>query len=118
MSTTSSPSGSASNSIDKLRETLKQQIEGEYGRATRQKVKRQMLDQLDKMHDFPLPENLVEQEFDNIWRQVTHDVEHHGRSFEDEGTTEEKARKEYRAIAERRVRLGLVLSRIGENRPR
>jgi trigger factor len=101
-------------SVDKLRETLKKQIEGEYGRATRQKVKRQMLDQLDTMHDFPLPQNLVEQEFENIWRQVMHDIEHHGRSFESEGTTEEAARKEYRAIAERRVRLGLVLSRVGE----
>ena len=102
-------------SIEKLRETIGKQIEGEYGRATRQQVKRQMLDQLDAIHAFPLPENLVEQEFDNIWRQVTHDVEHHGKSFEAEGTTEEEARKEYRAIAERRVRLGLVLSKIGEN---
>jgi trigger factor len=46
---------------------------------------------------------------------VQHDVEHHGKSFDAEGTTEEEARKEYRAIAERRVRLGLVLSRIGES---
>lgn len=101
-------------SLDKLRETIQAQIESEYGRATRQKVKRQVLDQLDEMHDFPLPEKLVEQEFENIWRQVMHDIEHHGKSFEDEGTTEEEARKEYREIAERRVRLGLVLSKIGE----
>ncbi len=100
--------------VDKLRETIRGQIESEYGSATRQQVKRQLLDQLDEKHDFPLPQNLVEQEFDNIWRQVLHDVEHHGRSFEDEGTTEEDARKEYRGIAERRVRLGLVLSKIGE----
>src|SRR5687767_14787464 len=101
-------------SIDKLRDTVRRQIEGDYGQATRQKVKRQMLDQLDARYTFPLPENLVEQEFENIWRQVTHDIEHHGKSFEQEGTTEEQARKEYRAIAERRVRLGLVLSKIGE----
>jgi trigger factor len=101
-------------SIDRLRETVRKQIESEHGRATRQKVKRQMLDQLDAMHAFELPENLVAQEFDNIWRQVTHDIEHHGKSFEAEGTTEEEARKEYRRIAERRVRLGLVLSKIGE----
>jgi trigger factor len=101
-------------SIEKLRETVKQQVESEYGQATRQKVKRQLLDQLDTLHSFPLPENLVGQEFENIWRQVTHDIEHHGRSFEQEGTTEEAARKEYHAIAERRVRLGLVLSKIGE----
>ena len=101
-------------SIDKLRDTVRRQIEADYGQATRQKIKRQMLDQLDTKYTFPLPENLVEQEFENIWRQVTHDIEHHGKSFEQEGTTEEEARKEYRAIAERRVRLGLVLSKIGE----
>jgi trigger factor len=101
-------------SIEKLRETIGKQIEGEYGRATRQRVKRQMLDQLDALHSFPLPANLVEQEFENIWRQVQHDIEHHGKSFEAEGTTEEEARNDYRKIAERRVRLGLVLSRIGE----
>jgi trigger factor len=102
-------------SVDKLRETIGKQIEGEYGRATRQHVKRQMLDQLDALYSFPLPENLVEQEFQNIWRQVTHDIQHHGKSFEAEGTSEEAARAEYRTIAERRVRLGLVLSRIGES---
>ena len=99
---------------DRLRDTVRRQIETDYGQATRQKVKRQMLDQLDARYTFPLPENLVEQEFENIWRQVTHDIEHHGKSFEQEGTTEEAARREYRAIAERRVRLGLVLSKIGE----
>jgi trigger factor len=101
-------------SVDSLRSTIRQQIEGELGQATRQRVKRQLLDQLDQMHQFPLPQKLVDQEFENIWRQVMHDVEHHGKSFEDEGTTEEEARSEYRAIAERRVRLGLVLSKIGE----
>ena len=101
-------------SLDRLRDSVKQQIEGQNRAAARQKIKRQMLDQLDALHVFELPENLVGQEFENIWRQVTHDVEHHGKSFEAEGTTEEAARKEYRAIAERRVRLGLVLSKIGE----
>lgn len=102
-------------SFEKLRETIRNQIESEHGRATRQHIKRQMLDQLDAIYSFPLPQNLVEQEFQNIWRQVMHDVEHHGKSFEAEGTTEEAARTEYRTIAERRVRLGLVLSRIGES---
>jgi trigger factor len=101
-------------SMEKLRETVTKQIETQFEFASRQKVKRQLLDALDEKHDFPLPESLVEQEFENVWRQVMHDVEHHGKSFEDQGTTEEEARKEYREIAERRVRLGLVLSRIGE----
>ncbi len=102
------------DSMDKLRETIKGQIENEYGIATRQKIKRQILDALDEKHSFDLPEKLVSQEFDNIWRQIAHDIEQHGKSFEDEGTTEEKARAEYQTIAERRVRLGLVLSRVGE----
>ncbi len=101
-------------SMDKLRETISGQIENEYGIATRQNVKRQVLDALNEKYSFDLPENLVTQEFDNIWRQVTHDIEHHGKTFEDEGTSEEKARAEYQAISERRVRLGLVLARVGE----
>jgi len=101
-------------SMESLRETISKQIETQYEFASRQKVKRQLLDALDEKHDFPLPESLVEQEFENVWRQVTHDIEHHGKSFEDQGTTEEEAKTEYREIAERRVRLGLVLSRIGE----
>jgi trigger factor len=101
-------------SIGKLRETIRQQAESEYRQATRQLVKRQMLDQLDAMHTFPLPENLVDQEFENIWKQVMHDMEHHGKSFESEDTSEEEARGDYRRIAERRVRLGLVLAKIGE----
>ncbi|HEX2256619.1 MAG TPA: trigger factor [Afifellaceae bacterium] len=101
-------------SLDRLRNLIREQIQNEYGSATRQKVKRQLLDALDEKHDFPLPGNLVEQEFDNIWRQVKHEAEHQGPSFEEQDTTEEAAREEYRRIAERRVRLGLVLSRIGE----
>ncbi len=102
-------------SMETLRTQVSKQVETQYEFASRQKVKRQLLDALDEKHDFPLPEGLVEQEFENVWRQVMHDIEQHGKSFEDEGTTEEDARKEYRGIAERRVRLGLVLSRIGED---
>ena len=57
---------------------------------------------------------MVEQEFQNVWNQVTQDLQRSGRSFEDEGTTEEAAKADYQKIAERRVRLGLVLSEIGE----
>src|SRR5262245_30006748 len=66
------------------------------------------------MHKFALPPTLAEDEFKNVWNAVETDLKGQGRSFEDEGTTEEKARAEYRAIAERRVRLGLVLAEIGE----
>lgn len=101
-------------SIDRLRTIVREQIESQFGQQTRQKVKRQLLDQLDKDYDFVLPERLVEAEFNNIWNQVTRELENAGKSFEDEDTTEEKAREEYRRLAERRVRLGLVLSQIGE----
>ncbi|WP_181706997.1 trigger factor [Chthonobacter rhizosphaerae] len=102
------------DSLDALKAAVKAQVESQYGAQTRQKVKRQLLDQLDKQYSFDLPPTLVGQEFDIIWRQVTGELERTGKSFEDEGTTEEKAREEYTKIAERRVRLGLVLSKIGE----
>jgi trigger factor len=66
------------------------------------------------MHKFALPPTLAEEEFKNVWNAVDSDLKAQGRSFADEGTTEEKAREEYRGIAERRVRLGLVLAEIGE----
>ena len=66
------------------------------------------------MHGFDLPPKMVEQEFDNIWRQIVGEMGQTGRTFENEETTEEAAREEYHKIAERRVRLGLVLSEIGE----
>ncbi|WP_306117867.1 MULTISPECIES: trigger factor [unclassified Roseitalea] len=101
-------------SIERLRTIIREQIEGQYGNMTRQKVKRQLLDALDEMYRFESPEKLVETEFNNIWSQITRELEQAGRTFEDEDTTEDQARQEYRKLAERRVRLGLVLSRIGE----
>ena len=81
---------------------------------TRQKVKRELLDALDAAYKFEAPSKLVEAEFDNIWGQVNRDLETAGRTFADEETTEEDARAEYMRLAERRVRLGLVLAEIGE----
>ncbi|MEM7463724.1 MAG: trigger factor [Pseudomonadota bacterium] len=101
-------------SAEKLTETVRSQMESQYGSYTRARVKRQVLDQLDKATDIELPQKMVEQEFDNIWGQVTGELERSGRTFEDEDTTEEKAREEYMSLAERRVRLGLVLANIGE----
>ncbi|TCP90967.1 trigger factor [Rhizobium sp. PP-CC-2G-626] len=101
-------------SADKLKEIVRGQIESQYGSMTRQKVKRQMLDQLDEMYQFDTPQRLVDAEFENIWRQINTDLEQAGKTFADEETTEEEARVEYRKLAERRVRLGLVLSEIGE----
>ena len=101
-------------SLEKLKTVVREQIESQYGMATRQKVKRQLLDALDETYTFDLPEKLVQAEFDNIWNQVEKELERNGKSFADEETTEEEARIEYRRLAERRVRLGLVLSEIGD----
>jgi trigger factor len=100
-------------SVEKLRETVKQRLEQDRAGASRLKLKRALLDALNEAHKFELPPTLVENEFQSIWQQMTADLERAKRSFEDEGTTEEKARLEYRDIAARRVRLGLVLSEVG-----
>ncbi|OJF89934.1 trigger factor [Pararhizobium antarcticum] len=101
-------------SADKLKEIVRGQIESQYGSMTRQKVKRQILDQLDELYQFDTPQRLVDAEFENIWRQINTDLQQAGKTFADEDTTEDEARVEYRKLAERRVRLGLVLSEIGE----
>ena len=101
-------------SLDKLKDAVRDQIGREHASMTRQKVKRALLDQLDKMHKFDPPPTLLEEEFDRVWKSVLSELETEGKTFADEGTTEEKAKAEYRAIAERRVRLGLVLAEIGE----
>jgi len=101
-------------SLAKLRDGIRERIEREHTGASRQKIKRALLDQLDERHKFEPPPTLVEEEFNNVWSSIENDLKQQGRTFADEGTTEEKARAEYRAIAERRVRLGLVISEIGE----
>jgi trigger factor len=101
-------------SLAKLRDALRERIEREHTSASRQKIKRALLDQLDAAHKFEPPPTLVEEEFNNVWQTIENDLKQQGRTFADEGTTEDKARADYRAIAERRVRLGLVLAEIGE----
>jgi trigger factor len=100
-------------SLDKLKEALRDRLTREHAAESRRKVKRALLDALDERHRFELPPTLVEEEFENVWRTVTSDLEAQKKTFADENTTEEAARAEYRGIAERRVRLGLVLSEIG-----
>jgi trigger factor len=102
------------DSLDKLKDAVKARLQQEHSAASRQRIKRQLLDRLDEMHKFALPPTLAEDEFKNVWSAVEGDLKAQGRTFADEGTTEEKAREEYRTIAERRVRLGLVLAEIGE----
>ena len=101
-------------SLEKLRDAVKDRITREHASMSRQKIKRALLDELDKMHKFDPPPTLVEEEFDRVWKSVLQELENERKTFADENTTEEKAKAEYRAIAERRVRLGLVLAEIGE----
>lgn len=101
-------------SLEKLREAVKARIAQEHGGASRAKLKRGLLDALDQRHKFDLPPTLVDQEFNNVWQTVENDLKQQNRTFADEGTTEEAARADYRNIAERRVRLGLVIAEIGD----
>ena len=100
--------------LAKLREMVKERLAREHAGMSRQKVKRKLLDELDAKHKFTPPPSLVEDEFNNVWKTIIDDLQSRKRTFEDEDTTEEKAKEEYRGIAERRVRLGLVIAEIGE----
>jgi trigger factor len=101
-------------SLDKLKEAARERLAAEYAGATRQRVKRMLLDRLDEAHRFEAPPSLVDEEFNLMWNSIRAEMESGGKTFADEDTTEEAAKEEYRKIADRRVRLGLVLSEIGE----
>jgi trigger factor len=101
-------------SLDKLKDAARERITAEFAGATRQRVKRILLDRLDETHRFEAPPSLVDQEFELMWNSIKSEMEASGKTFADEDTTEEAAKEEYRKIADRRVRLGLVLSEIGE----
>ena len=96
-----------------LKDALKGQLKSRYDSMSRFKLKRALLDQLDTKHDFPLPPRMVESEFEGIWNQVQAENASQGPSEEDKDKSEEQLRSEYRKIAERRVRLGLVLAELG-----
>jgi trigger factor len=101
-------------SLDKLKEAARERLTQEFAGATRQRVKRLLLDRLDDTHRFDAPPSLVEEEFTLMWNSIKAEMESTGKTFESENTTEEAAKDEYHKIADRRVRLGLVLSEIGE----
>ncbi len=99
--------------LDKLKELVKGNLEEQYAGASRFKLKRALLDVLDTKHDFPLPPKMLEAEFATIWSQVQKDKESGELPEDDAKKTDKQLEKEYRKIAERRVRLGLVLAEIG-----
>ena len=101
-------------SLDKLKEAARERLSAEFAGAIRQRVKRTLLDRLDESHKFEAPPSLVAEEFKLMWDSIKAEMESSGKTFADENTTEEAAKEEYQKIADRRVRLGLVLSEIGE----
>lgn len=100
--------------LAKMREAVLASLDSEQAAVSRRKWKRELLDALDKKFTFELPEALVAREFETIWRDATAERNAEGKSFADEGTTETAEREDFQRIAERRVRLGLVLAEIGE----
>jgi trigger factor len=101
-----------------LRDAVRQQIEREYSGLARQRLKRQLLDRLAERHHFPVPQGMVDIELNVIWKQYEAErerVKQQGTVDPDASKTEEELKSEYRDIAERRVRLGLLLSEVGRS---
>ncbi|WP_029008554.1 trigger factor [Azospirillum halopraeferens] len=99
-------------SLDKLKESVRDKLKSDYAAVSRQRVKRQLLDKLAESHSFDVPPGMVEIEFEAIWQRLQQELKN-GNAGEDQDKPEEELRAEYRAIAERRVRLGLLLSEVG-----
>ncbi len=101
------------DSLEALRKTVREQIERDYGQAARLKLKRQLLDKLAEAHHFTVPEGMIEGEFESIWKQASEAKERGLLEPELAAKSEDELKAEYRRIAERRVRLGLLLSEVG-----
>jgi trigger factor len=101
--------------LNSLKERVRDQIRQDYERLTRQRTKRQLLDQLADGHSFDVPQSMVDSEFDAIWQQIEQDRQQGQLDAEDAEKSEEQLQEEYKQIAERRVRLGLLLSEVGRN---
>lgn len=99
--------------LDALKQAVRERMEADYGNLSRLRAKRQLLDRLAEMHDFPVPQGMVDIEFDQIWQRLQEELKQGGGDAEDKAKDEETLKGEYRAIAERRVRLGLLLSEVG-----
>lgn len=100
-------------SLDDVRGALRQRLEAEHNAQSRAKTKRSLFDKLDDGHKFDLPRSMVDNEFMGIWRQIEADKAAGQLDDDDKDKTDEELETIYRAIAERRVRLGLVLAEIG-----
>lgn len=99
--------------LDALRKAVREQLEREYAQVSRLQLKRALLDKLADSHDFAVPEGIAEQEFQSIWTQVKEAIDKGQLDEDDKGKSEDELKARYHAIADRRVRLGLLLSEIG-----
>ena len=99
--------------LDALKSAMRERIEREHGSTSRQRLKRSLLDALSENQDFGVPIGMVDVEFDTIWHQLEHDMEHAEETFDSAGRDKQEVRDEYRLLAERRVRLGLLLAEVG-----
>ncbi len=100
-------------SLADLRQKVEERLAQDYEGLSRMRMKREILDQLAEGHDFEVPQSMVDLEFEAIWQQVEQDRKQGRVDPDDEGKDEEAVKQEYRQIAERRVRLGLLLSEVG-----
>lgn len=98
---------------EKLRDTVRETLQREYDSMARMRIKRALLDRLSERADFPVPQGMVDAEFNQIWQRVEADMRAGKLDEDDKNKDEDTLRGEYRAIAERRIRLGLLLSEIG-----
>jgi len=99
--------------LSKMRAAVRENLEHEYGAMSRNGLKRRLLDRLAELHDFDVPAGMVDVEFEAIWQQFEQAREQGQIDEDDVGMSDDDLRSDYRAIAERRVRLGLLLSEIG-----
>jgi len=107
--------GFGRDTLDDLKQAIRDQIGQEYQKASREKTKRRLLDRLAEKFTHAVPEGLVDSEFDGIWQQLLQAKEQGQLEDDDKEKSEDDLRAEYRAIAERRVRLGLLLAKVGED---
>lgn len=99
--------------LEGLKNRVRQELGKDYGQLTRSKMKRELLDQLAENHDFKVPAGMVDAEFETIWKQIEEAKKNDALDEDDKGKSDDQLREEYRTIAERRVRLGLLLSEVG-----
>ena len=102
--------------LDEMKDLIRGQMQREYDQLARLRVKRQLLDALAAQAEFPVPETMAQGEFDQIWQRLEQDRKSGELDEDDKAKDEETLKSEYRAIAERRVRLGLLLAEIGRDK--